>query len=622
MLLIFFQIIHISVFGNNIGVIEKLNAYDVKYYKFDLEISNLSYNLKGNVSIGVEIVIPETDTLLLELTDSARVDSILINNQQVEFSHVEDIIRIALNEPAISGILLEIVVYYNLFGSSPDPNNGVNTKVTSLGKSVAWTLSEPFYSKNWFPCKQVLDDKVDSLYLMFTVDDSLRVGSNGILAEITELPGGKKRYEWESHYPTAYYLISFAVADYLDYSFYANISETDSILVQNYVYNDSTYFLTNKELIDATADLLQVFHETFGPYPFSREKYGHCITPIGGGMEHQTMTTLGNFSFLLVAHELAHQWFGDNVTCQNWQDIWINEGFASYSEYIAIEQLKPEDELQSWLSEAKDLVVSQSGGSVFVPDTDSTNRSRIFNYRLSYRKGALVIHMLRHELGNDVLFFDILKSFQERFKDDVADITDFISNLENLSGRVFTTFFNQWYFGEGYPMLNFYWDQRHDSLFVRIEQETTIPSVTPFFELLIDLRVEFLDGTDTLVQFRQTEPEMVFEFTTDKKVILVIPDPDRNLLVEIQSVIRERNVDTASLFSIFPNPSENEIFIENYEVGIPFKAQLFDYKGACITEIEGSGPYTSVNISDLVPGLYQIIISRDKFKEVFKIVKL
>ncbi len=104
------------------------------------------------------------------------------------------------------------------------------------------------------------------------------------------------------------------------------------------------YFKQNKAAIDKTGDLILLYSDLFGDYPFANEKYGHCVAPFGGGMEHQTMTTLVNFSFLLVAHELAHQWFGDFVTCSTWQDIWINEGFASYAEYLANQYLKSQED--------------------------------------------------------------------------------------------------------------------------------------------------------------------------------------------------------------------------------------------------------------------------------------
>jgi len=611
----------IQVFSSDNNVIEKLNAYDVKFYFLDLEVDNISQYIEGCTTVLIETVNPDIDTIFLELTDSARVDSIHINDQPVSFTHSENLLHIPLLGPIIPETLISVTVFYNVTNKNKDDNRGVSTEIASFGKSVTWTLSEPFSSKSWFPCKQILDDKADSLYLFFTVPDSVRVGSNGILTSISEMPGGKWRFEWKSYYPVAYYLISFAVADYMDYSFYVSMNVTDSVLIQNYIYNDSSFFTTNKESIDATSQILEVFNDHFGPYPFSSEKYGHCIAPIGGGMEHQTMTTLGNFSFLLVAHELAHQWFGDNVTCQNWQDVWINEGFASYCEFIALENLKTNQEVQEWLSEAFNLVVSEPDGSIYIPETDSANQSRIFNYRLSYRKGAYVIHMIRHELGDDQLFFDVLRTFQERYKDNVADINDFISVLEELSQKDFSAFFNQWYYGEGYPTLDFYWTQNQDTLSIKIQQEVSAPSVTPFFNLLLDLNINYLGG-DTLIQLRQTSPESIFNIVLNERVYQLTPDPENKLLAKIRSVVREFDEDSASRFMAFPNPADNNIFIENYNIGLPFTAKLYSPGGVLIHEIEGSGAFGNFDVSALNTGIYQIVVLRDQHKEVFKIAKL
>jgi aminopeptidase N len=618
--LFYFNIVYSQASGFNSNVFDKLQAYDIKFYFLDLEVNNLSEYVEGNTTILFELNDPGVDTIVLELTDSAQVDSVFINNERTEFMHSENLLYIPLTGTFSPATAISSTIFYSVIMVS-ETNKGVSTDITESGKSVTWTLSEPFYSRNWFPCKQILEDKADSLYLFFTVPDSLRVGSNGILTSITNLPNGKKRYEWKSYYPVAYYLISFATADYMDYSYYARMNNTDSILIQNYIYDDSSYFISNKEAIDATGQILKVFQDRFGTYPFYKEKYGHCVVPIGGGMEHQTMTTLGNFNFVLVAHELAHQWFGDNVTCQNWQDIWINEGFASYCELVAIENLKADQEVQEWLSEAFNLIVSEPDGSVFVPKSDSTNSSRIFNYRLSYRKGAYILHMIRHELGSDELFFEVLKKFQEQYKNGVANSNDFISLLEDLSQRDFSEFFDQWYFGEGYPTLDFYWIQRQDTLSVKIVQEVSAPTVTPFFNLLIDLKISYMGG-DTIVQFRQTSPESVFQIVLNKRVYQITPDPMNNILAEIRSITRQFEGDSASNFSAFPNPASTKIYIENYNVGLPFTAKLYSNNGIMIKETTSSDAFGSFDISSLNPGLYQIVVFRDQHKEVFKITKL
>jgi aminopeptidase N len=229
----------------------------------------------------------------------------------------------------------------------------------------------------------------------------------------------------------------------MDYSFYIQKkNENDSILVQNFIYNNTTYFEQNKAAIDKTSDLILLFADLFGNYPFENEKYGHCIAPLGGGMEHQTMTTLANFSFLLVAHELAHQWFGDYITCSSWQDIWINEGFASYCEYISNQYLKSQEIADLWITNVQENVKSNPDGSVYIPENMIHDEDRIFDYRLTYNKGAAIIHMIRQEVGNDSLF-ETLASFIRKFKNGNASGLDFRDHLHVITGKDFTEFFNQ-----------------------------------------------------------------------------------------------------------------------------------------------------------------------------------
>src|SRR6202008_424072 len=189
----------------------------------------------------------------------------------------------------------------------------------------------------------------------------------------------------------------------------------------------------------------------YGLYPFHDEKYGHCMAPLGGGMEHQTMTTLGFFDFSIVAHEMGHQWWGDNVTCRTWNDIFLNEGFATYTEQLAIEHFDPTNAAANML-QAHNNVMSQLGGSVYNPDT--TNVNRIFSSRLSYDKGCAIIHSLRFVINNDTLFFNGLKNFQAQYHHSTASIDDFKISMENFTGMNFGQFFTQWIYGEGYPTFN------------------------------------------------------------------------------------------------------------------------------------------------------------------------
>ncbi len=318
--------------------------YDVKFYFLDIEVSPSNVTVGGNATIHAEVVSTTMDTLALEYLDGNTmfVDSAFVDGVMVDFDHTNDHIYMFLPTSMTQGDEFMVQVYYHGTPTSGGFFAGVTSDYSNQwNKDVTYTLSEPYSARDWFPVKQVLPDKADSCWVFVTCDEEYMVGSQGLLTAITPMPDNKLRYEWKSRYPIDYYLISFAVSDYLEYNIYAKPAELggDSILIQNFLYDDPAIINAYKDDIDETVDFLELFSDLYILYPFHEEKYGHCLTTLGGGMEHQTMTTIGGFGYDLVSHELGHMWFGDNVTCGTWQDIWINEGFASYGEYLARQSL-------------------------------------------------------------------------------------------------------------------------------------------------------------------------------------------------------------------------------------------------------------------------------------------
>jgi aminopeptidase N len=244
-------------------------------------------------------------------------------------------------------------------------------------------------------------------------------------------------------------------------------------------------------------------------------------------MEHQTMTTLENLSFVMVSHELAHQWFGDFVTCNSWQDIWINEGFASYAEYLAYQHLVSQEKADQWMTSAQEMVKMRPGGSVFIPESGTDDVGRIFDYRLSYKKGAAIIHMIRHEINDDSLFFDILRDFLSRYRNRTASALDFRDLLEERTSMDFAGFFDQWYFGEGYPDVTCLWQQRNDTIYIQASQTTT--SSTPIFNLRLDFRIT-INGNDSLLTRRVDSNPATWVIPVKGEVTAVQPDPSNWLL--------------------------------------------------------------------------------------------
>ena len=546
-----------------------LSAYDVKHYNIQLEVSNTSTEIRGNVVVVVEAT-RDVDTLVLELQDALTVTSVFLSDDilsqeyysQLGFNHKDDAIFMVLDRTYLAGELFSVQLSYEgEAGQGRGFFAGITTATDSrYGFDVTYTLSEPHNARDWFPVKQVLEDKIDSVRIRLECNKNLMAASNGTLTDIRETDKNSHVFTWFTEYPMAYYLLSFAVADYQDFSFNAALSQTgDSVLVQNYIYNTNEVFADWEDEILETGSMISIYSNLLMDYPFAKEKYGHAMAPMGGGMEHQTMTTITDFGFYLVAHELAHQWFGEHITCANWQDIWINEGFASYLEYIAAQELRDQDVADNWMDNAMSIALGETEGSVYVPIDQVDNPYRLFDYGLTYKKGAILLHMIRYHLNDDEVFFRVLRKYLDQYGNGLATGDNFREVLETESGMDFSCFFEQWYYGEGYPRFNVHWFQTGDSLKIRSEQLTTAPLVTPFFHTPFDLDILFSDGTHQRVQFKQDETVEDFIIQTNGLVEDLFFDPD-NKILNTASVIHQLPPDR--LFTFGPNPVTDGLFIQ------------------------------------------------------------
>ena len=594
-------------------------GYDVHHYLISLRVSDTSTYLSGYTEVTATALHP-LDTLVFELSSVYQVDSVFqLPGQPCSFRQGNDLIRIAPGIPPGRGELFSVRVWYHGQGGQASFFVGISSRTDlEWEQKVTYTLTEPFRARDWFVCKQVLGDKADSADVWLTVDEGLKAGSNGRLEGIDSLPGGKLKFRWRTRYPIAYYLLSLSVSRYRDYSFYMHSDNLpDSLLVQNYIYQDPGYLEENREKIDTTAELIDLFSGLFSPYPFLKEKYGHCLAPIGGGMEHQTMTTLTGFGFNLVAHELTHQWFGDHVTCATWSDIWINEGFASYGEYLALDALDSHQAALEWMARAHELAIGEPEGSVYVPEEDAGNEYRIFSNALSYKKGASILHMIRYELGSDTLFFRTLREFQNRFADSVATGRDFMQVLNEVSGKEFNWFFDQWYYGQGYPEFLFTWWQSGDSLKVEVSQVGS-SAVTPFFRTDMDLDLQFESGGDTLVRVLVDRPHLITGFAIKVPVANLVPDPE-DWILDKSTVLRK--ITSAAYLRVSPNPFGDELKLHFREGAGNREIILSDMNGRVLERrFSSSGTFT-LNTRNLIQGIYLLKVNEGKESYTTKVIR-
>ncbi len=332
-------------------------------------------------------------------------------------------------------------------GVPPENGSGSFTNAQHSGVPIVSTLSQPYGAADWWPCSQDLNDKVDSVLLVLSVPPGNRAAANGMLIS-EEHRTDRSIYRWKHKHPMAAYLVGVSVTNYAVYSDYVPLENGKSIEILNYVYPET---LENTKLqTKSIIKPFQFYNELFGLYPFADERYGHAQWQWGGGMEHQTMSFMGSFGYDLMAHELAHQWFGDFVTCASWKDIWLNEGFATYLTGLCYERDLGGIYWEPFKRLSIKRVLSKPDGSVYCYDT--TNIDRIFDDRLSYSKGAMVLHMLRWEMG-DENFFKALNNYlyDPKLSNKYATTEDLIAHAEAVTGSSYREFFNDWIYGEGYP---------------------------------------------------------------------------------------------------------------------------------------------------------------------------
>lgn len=530
--------------------------FDVTYYNLDLQLFPLTKTLSGSVTVVARIRSSSLTSLKLDLAQSMTVQSVAVEGTYVTFTHGSGLLAFPLNRLYLSGELVTVTVQY---GGAPG-GTGFGSfafQSTTDGRPWIWTLSEPYGARDWWPCKDHPSDKADSVDISVTTDAALTVGSQGILTAVIVNGNGTKTHHWRHRYPTATYLVSLAVAPYAEVSGWFRYAPADSMPVVNYAL--PAQLASAATSLPMTVNMLHIFSDLYGLYPFVKEKYGHAQFGWGGGMEHQTLTSLGSFSENLIAHELAHQWFGDMITMSTWPDIWLNEGFATYSVALYREkQYGPAAYRQLMDFEKSNARLAQGRLSV----QDTTSVQSLFDSRLVYSKGASVLHMLRRVLG-DSLFFHAIRRYAEEpsFRYATASTADFRSVCESVSGRNLGWFFDQWVYGRGFPSLQYDWSVTNGGSGVSVElriRQTNKAGNPATFTLPLDVRLS--DGVrDTTIAVEVTSAVEGFTLPLPFTPTTVTLDPDGWVLIDVSQTtvaIRKGEVvpDSFILGQNYPNP--------------------------------------------------------------------
>lgn len=482
---------------------------------------------------------------------------------------------------------------------------------------IVWTLSEPFGAKDWWPCKQSLNDKVDSIDIYLKTPQAMVAVANGMEQSQTADGNGWKTTHFKHQYPIPAYLVAIAVTNYEVFEQTAGTSPYTFPII-NYLYPENYQSAVNQ--LAVTLPIMNLFENLFGTYPFHQEKYGHAQFGWGGGMEHTTVSFMGNFSRGLIAHELAHHWFGNKVTCGTWQDIWINEGFAEYMAGLVVAYLDGDEAFVNWKKQKNNSITSATWGNLYLTEEQALDSNRIFNGRLTYNKGSMVVHMLRYVLGDED-FYQGMKQFLD--DPELAygyAVTEQVKNhLEAASGKDLASFFNQWIYSEGYPSYQVAAEIISPlQIKIVLSQTTSHPSVS-FFQMPVTLQLKASNGESELIVLEHTENDQ--EFMVDVSLLDVQSievDPFADIITKDNKVSIQEGVALQSgEIVVFPNPTADTfqvVFPKDMEV---LSIDLYDTKGKLIRK-NINNPYHS---SELSGGVYVLRIETEEQIYHKKVVK-
>ncbi len=421
-------------------------GYDVTHYTLDITVDDVSTSDLTAVTTIEANAIQDLLSFNLDFV-GFDIDEITVNGEPADFSRKGQELTVTPLKPLMTGQSFTAVIQYN---GSPEEMQSVALPVQTGWVTVdggSFVLSEPDGSANYYPVNDHPLDKATYTFRV-TVPDPLEVAANGILTETLD-NGDTSTFTFELRDPMASYLATINIDE-----FEVETMQSDNgIPIRNY-YSTGLSAEVRKPFA-RQGEMLDYFSEIYGAYPF--EVYGSMVmnTDFEAALENQTLSIYGidmidfedvEGTELTVAHELSHQWFGDSVSVADWSDIWLNEGFATYSEGLWIEHLHGREALDEWVKFQYTDVVEGSYPAPGNPPADD-----LFNGGV-YVWGGLTLHALRLEVGDET-FFEILPAYFERHKNGNVATDDFIAVAEEVSGKELTEFFDSWLYSETIPSI-------------------------------------------------------------------------------------------------------------------------------------------------------------------------
>ena len=606
----------------NLAVNPNTLNYDITYHKLEFTVDPAVASISGKVTTNFSAVTNMT-SITFDMFDALTATSATVNGTTTTFTQGgTNELTIALPSMLMAGAAAVVVIEYN--GNPSSSGFGSFTVGDHNGTPVLWTLSEPFGARDWWPCKQDLNDKVDSIDVYITAPSQYVAVSNGIEpqdATYQVISGTNKITHFKHNYPIPAYLIAIAVTDYQIYNQQGGLGTAASPFfpIVNYMYPETA--TAQIASLAPTPSIINFYESKFGAYGFRNEKYGHCQFGWGGGMEHTTVSFMtangsGAYSRSLIAHEMGHQWFGDKITCGSWKDIWLNEGITEYLSGLVVEFLDGNTAFRTWKNgkiTSVTGIVAPSTSNLYLTDTQATSVNRIFSSTVTYNKGSMVTHMLRNKLG-DVAFYNAMNTYinNPQFAYKYAFTTDFKAQMETVTGLNLTEFFNDWIYGQGYPSYTISVQNLTGNQAKIIVNQTQSSPTVSFFEMPLEIKVSGAGGATQTLRVDNTFNGQEFIVPTNFLITgTPVFDPEKNIISKNNVITLNPNIGLANdnfelekRILLSPNPANDVLNIAtpndvNFE-----KATIINLLGQKVLESNEN----NILVSGLSNGVYTIAI--------------
>ena len=595
------------------------SSIDVKFYHLSIEIAIDSAYISGNVLCRFTPTINNLDQITLDLNRALTVSS--IGGPADSFTQNGDSLIIDLDNTYNPGDLIDITIYYEGEPVMAGGYKGLRYETHGNNEPIIATLSTPFLAHYWYPCKDGPNDKPDSVYVDITIENRIVNGiemkalSNGVLDSVS-YSGTKKTSYWRHRYPIVTYYVMVAISNYEAFGDEFINEAGDTLPLLYYAFNE--YLQSQQEGVEDLPEVMGFFSGKYGDYPFFDEKYGMTQLGYYGAIENQTNTITNNMNknwFMISAHELAHMWFGDMITCKSWNHAWLNEGFATYSEALWVEHQSGREAYQDYMSDLRYF----GDGTIYLENPLDT--FNVFT-TIIYDKGAWTLHMLRNVVG-DELFFQSINNYtmDTNFRYKNATTADFQQVVETTCNTDLDYFFEEWVYGEYFPYYYYNFKQTDDGkVFVSLyqAQQDQHEEAYAVFSMPVDITFVFSDRPDTTISVWNDEQLQEFEFDFPGQIVDFVYIDQNKKILSVQVYNPEVPVgvgenDARKQSGIYPNPFDNTLTVQvkRQEKSL-YQIKIYSISGMLMMEQELGRATNHLNTSELASGVYFYSITNNQ----------